>query len=1062
MDEALQSESLEKSSGGEEYIMKALAVGIQLDEQGSKGSGVAIEGRPRRQSLSQRLGLQTLGKKGKETEESVEYVSGGEQSTDDSRKASSLPAEHNIGGKQQQQQQRGAKVECVEVVGEDVYVGTSGGHIVHYTVAAAEVETETVPERFCVGSVDLGLGAKKVEQMLAFPLLNKLVVLCGSTVVILSLPDLRPASGMAAIKGVSCVGFDERIGRASSSSASVLCVGRMRSVQIYRLLATELRLEQEVAMGSSVASISQYGNYVCLADHETYKILDLARLRASPTDGAGQLELLPTQQPETDAMGRTVRPPRPRTLVVGPNEFMFLTASGDRDTLGVIVTALGEARRGTLQFAAYPRSITYDDPYIITVSQGGQVEIFDTRKQDQALVQTIGGAVRPRRICTVAGFDIGTRVAQPEVLDDRGAAPIDAAQVFGPPISPEAAASQRKQPLGRFGTARMVVVTQDAGVYALAHRPLLAVVDRLLAAHRVEDAMALADRALTSEPAALSDEAAYCFQMAGCLCLRSMLADDALHYFRRGSLDPRILLHLLPDIAERLGPQILAPLGRIPMAAGLRRLLAKIGDLRRLVRVSAEQLAGDDHAQTAALRRTLTVTALEMAQRYMEHCRKHLRDSSNRNCIDTALAILYVANGADRRLRNLIAAKDNAIVHDTAGRFLLDTHNRYYCSLLLKSQGHITRVLDIWHPLLLHGYTDRHFGGPDEYAAFVREIGDQPTLLSEYYWLADHKILATSISVLDRLDASTVTSMDAERAVRCSETDAHALRTLIERLVVCAHPRATHYMTHLAKADVRELIDLYDAAAVRSERNAFACAQADDLDLTLRAFLRRTSNGSGERVRLIDTLCASPTPAFDAQEVLAFIEKEAPDLLALERAILLVMVGRSADAAALLVEQVGDYAEAELLLLTPNNPASLARFSPTQTAPPDSGVQSLLSMYLALGQRGHDEIASRLVARLLDRYSLETGPALADIPDHWPYAIVEPFVLRSMQQAMRSLRRSHMVRGLHESRAFTAKVDLTACTTDAGAILLDYSQTCAKCKKLLGSSAFVFEPDTEQ
>ncbi|KAJ2553080.1 hypothetical protein EV175_003070 [Coemansia sp. RSA 1933] len=83
--------------------MKALAVGLQLDEQRSKSSGVAIEGRPRRQGLSQRLELQTLGKKGKETEESAEYASGGEQSADDFRKVSSLQVEHNISRKQQQQ-----------------------------------------------------------------------------------------------------------------------------------------------------------------------------------------------------------------------------------------------------------------------------------------------------------------------------------------------------------------------------------------------------------------------------------------------------------------------------------------------------------------------------------------------------------------------------------------------------------------------------------------------------------------------------------------------------------------------------------------------------------------------------------------------------------------------------------------------------------------------------------------------------------------------------------------------------------------------------------------------
>ncbi|KAJ2434646.1 hypothetical protein GGF42_009188, partial [Coemansia sp. RSA 2424] len=70
------------------------------------------------------------------------------------------------------------KAECVEVSGADMYVGTSHGHIVHYTVAMAELDSTQVtaaPERFCVGTVNLGLGGKRVEQILAFPMLNRLV-----------------------------------------------------------------------------------------------------------------------------------------------------------------------------------------------------------------------------------------------------------------------------------------------------------------------------------------------------------------------------------------------------------------------------------------------------------------------------------------------------------------------------------------------------------------------------------------------------------------------------------------------------------------------------------------------------------------------------------------------------------------------------------------------------------------------------------------------------------------------------------------------------------------------
>ncbi|KAJ2085622.1 hypothetical protein IW138_006212 [Coemansia sp. RSA 986] len=1158
------------------YIMKAVAIGLQL-EDGNAAAGTK-DTRPRRQSLTQRLGLQSLGKKGKGSEETTpqpEYAtSSSPQSTpslseqpdesagkDGHWKPSSLPTEHGIADSEASEdsqkqlkpkapgaKQRSVKAECVEMVGEDLYVGTSSGHIVHYTVATAELEADEAPERFKVSSVDLKLGGKKVEQLIAFPALCKLVVLCGSTVVFYSLPELRPiASGsIPAIKGVSCIAYDERIDRSTTATGAILCVARMRSVHIYRLLATELRLEQEVAIDSSVASICQYGNYVCLADTETYKIFDLAKLRKA-SDGTGQLVLLPTQQPTKDPdTGRIIRPPRPRTLVVGPNEFMFLTSSGDQDTLGVIVTAMGEALRGTLQFSSYPKSIAYDDPYVIAVFASGQVEVFDTREQDQTLVQSFFDAAlaeaeaeesssRPRRICMASGFHVSTSVSRPEVLDIQeggsgdhapiGQPLIDAAELFGSGISPEEGAQRvrsdldtkpwtdalsqsqhwRREVLGdnnplaaenragralsRFTEARIVVVSQDAALYALTHRPQLVVVDQLLHERRIEEAMAMVERALASDPtlSARNDEVAYCFQMAGFVCFKNMLLDDSLQYFKRGSLDPRALLHLFPDLTEYLG-SMLVPFSRIPMASGLRRLFYDISDVQQLVHIGAEQLAGDDSNQVAALRETLKSNVLEVAQRYLEHCRAQMLRSGVGDqhpfapdafpVIDTVLVRLYVANKEDRKLRTLAASKDSGIVSDLACQFLMDTHNYYYCSLLYKAHGETAKVLDIWHRLLLQDeWEDSQFGGLAEYIEYVQEIEEQRTLLDEYYWLVDHENVDTSLQLLACLSDETVASVDADRVVQRTEAtaDDRPLRILIERLISANHPRAMHYMTYLVKAYVRQIRDHYhddSHPGSRAERDAFACTQADDLSLSYREYLKSlctTSEGARLRVQLVDTLCVSP-PTYDARQVLEYIEAEANEIMSLERAVLLVVLDHINQAVDLLVNELGDYAGAELLLLAPESPQSLAQLLGTTTTQADEAhetmkrnVCKLISMYLEIGRKGHDEIASRLVARLLDRYfEFLDASILNDIPDHWPYSVAEPFVIRSLQLVKRRERQATVVRGLHESLAFTSKVNLVAETKDAGGILLDYSQTCAKCKKLLGSSAFVFEPETEQ
>ncbi|KAJ1938469.1 hypothetical protein FBU59_004426, partial [Linderina macrospora] len=296
------------------------------------------------------------------------------------------------------------------MVGGDLYVGTNDGRVMHYAIDTPVIGSDDVPENFCVNRVDLKMGGKRVEHIIAFPGMCRLVVLCNSTVLFYSLPELRPVPSMGRLKGVSCIALDERVDR-SSATVAVLCIARMRSIQIYRM-TSELRLEQEVAIASSVASICQYGNY-------PYK---------------------------DEKTGKIVRPPRPRTLVVGPNEFMFLTSSGDETTLGVIITAMGEALRGTLQFASYPKSIIYDDPNVVAIFGNGVVEVYDTRRQEQTLMQTLfadpesdaPSGSRPRKICAVASTLLCTNVSRAEVIDDSAytaqvtSPDLDASSLFRP------------------------------------------------------------------------------------------------------------------------------------------------------------------------------------------------------------------------------------------------------------------------------------------------------------------------------------------------------------------------------------------------------------------------------------------------------------------------------------------------------------------------------------------------------------------------------------------------------------------------------------------------------
>ncbi|KAJ2008659.1 hypothetical protein GGI04_001054 [Coemansia thaxteri] len=1054
-------------SAGGPYLLRAVAVGLQLGTESGKQTADGSGPKARRPSLTQRLGFGAGKDKGKEAED--------EGTGEDEEGADSSPPA--AAPKQKQRARAEAKVECVEVVGRDMYVGTSSGRVMHYALAAplALDADAPAPSSVLVADVDLRMGGKRVEQLVAFPGVARLAVLCGAAVLLLSLPDLRAVPGWASITGVTCMAFDERMARRSSPTA-ILCVARMRSIQLFRLAGSELRLEHEVPTASSVAAISQYGQHLCLADADTYKIVDLARPRGSPA-----LELLPTQQPRTDPeTGRVVRPPRPRTLVVGADEFMFLTESDDA-TLGVIVSALGEATRGTLQFAAYPKSIAYEEPYVIAVF-ANSVDLYDTRAPEQTLAQRFafsGGLAaaladerhRPRRLCAVAGFLASTRVSLADGDEDG---------------EPTAGA------LSRFVRGG-VVLAAPGGVYALAVEPRLMVIERLINARRIDDAMAAVDAAGDGA------EAAYCVQLAGLRCFGDMLLDDALQLLRRGALDPRVLLHLYPDYAEFLG-RLLAPLDRLGVARGLREMVLEIGSVPLLVARSVAEMAGDggddggDDAQQAgqreALAAMLAANADEVLERYLEHSRSH-SDADVRAAVDTALARLYAAGAQHAKLRALLGDK-HCVDCGLAAEFCRETGRHYYGSLLLQALGDARGVLAVWRRLLAGECHDARFGGMPEYLAYAEQLAAQDMLRGECEWLAGIDA-AAALRILARLDDASVAALDADRVVAALQQSQSGgdqmLRLLIERLISAAHPRAPHYLTHLLTVYVRQLAAWGAAAAGRRARalmaERFRRAQAESLRLTFRAFLKEAADeatdeatdedareGAGQRARLVDLLAQTPI-TYDAAAVLRCVEDEAPWLVA-ERAVLLAALERPHEAAELLVSSsrladsngdcCQDFAEAESLLLGPR----LARSAAGPSLLPFSDrVRRLLDLYLSEVAPADDEMAARLVADLLSRYAdrlgdVGTGALVAAMPAHWPYAVAEPLVRRQLERLAQRERAAAVECGLRQSLALSSQLQCIDGQRAGGAIVLGYEQACAKCHKLLGSSAFVYTPGSRE
>jgi hypothetical protein len=66
----------------------------------------------------------------------------------------------------------------------------------------------------------------------------------------------------------------------------------------------------------------------------------------------------------------------------------------------------------------------------------------------------------------------------------------------------------------------------------------------------------------------------YIYRKAGLICFEETLFDDALAFFRKGELDPRILVNLFPEIALRYYD--------VPVERGIQQVIERIGNVHQI------------------------------------------------------------------------------------------------------------------------------------------------------------------------------------------------------------------------------------------------------------------------------------------------------------------------------------------------------------------------------------------------------------------------------------------------------------------------------------------------
>ncbi|KAF7187629.1 Transforming growth factor-beta receptor-associated protein 1 [Pseudocercospora fuligena] len=182
-----------------------------------------------------------------------------------------------------------AHITCVDAWNGNLYIGTSSGEVLHYVSIPPDPSDESgqpvyiFATRIEPGYTTLQTGAEKgVKQILLLPSAGKACIVCNSTLTFYTLPELSPAwaakytqNGCLWVGGLDRNGSEEENGQKYNGPIAVICLrSKIRLIRI----GDDPRRIRDIELGG-VGALERRGDVACVADGESYSLLDVVNQR---------------------------------------------------------------------------------------------------------------------------------------------------------------------------------------------------------------------------------------------------------------------------------------------------------------------------------------------------------------------------------------------------------------------------------------------------------------------------------------------------------------------------------------------------------------------------------------------------------------------------------------------------------------------------------------------------------------------------------------------------------------------------------------------------------------
>lgn len=265
------------------------------------------------------------------------------------------------------------KIEAIDCWGNDLYVGTLSGIVVHYLLEHGESPTGKVTCRTMQkGKISLPPPQKdkRIEKLMVVPSQRKLLVVSNGCVSVLNMDDVKDRTAL--VKNIQQLVRDDGVDLNTRTVNMTATRKKLQGLYHYEFFGSlnpqkgTRDLEEE--RHRDVVCMARDGNNLCVAQRNQYNIVNLV-------DGE-LIELFPFT-------GDTM----PMIKNVGSNEFLLINTFGDDSTtMGMFVTGDGTPVRPPVRWPFRPVAAALNAPYLIIMGEEGSIVVHSLLDQKEKQV----------------------------------------------------------------------------------------------------------------------------------------------------------------------------------------------------------------------------------------------------------------------------------------------------------------------------------------------------------------------------------------------------------------------------------------------------------------------------------------------------------------------------------------------------------------------------------------------------------------------------------------------------------------------------------------------------